>query len=74
MIRALGQRCADDDPDTLILLREIEAELEQAWRVAVEGMRAAGHSDRVIAGELGVTRQAVEKRWPRARARRRPTS
>lgn len=71
MIRAIGARCAEDDADTLLLLRELETALEQAWATAIAGMRAAGHSDRVIAGELGVTRQAVEQRWPRARARRR---
>lgn len=69
MIRSIGSRCADDDPDTLVLLRELEAALDEAWRVAIAGMRQAGHSDRVIAGELGVTRQAVEQRWPRERAR-----
>jgi hypothetical protein len=67
MIRSIGVRCAGDDPDTLILLRELEQALEHAWATAIEGMRASGHSDRVIAGELGVTRQAVEQRWPRAR-------
>lgn len=69
MIRAIGARCAEDDPDTLVLLRELETALEQAWAVAIAGMRSSGHSDRVIAGELGVTRQAVEQRWPRRRAR-----
>lgn len=69
VIHAIGVRCADDDPDTVVLLRELEQALEQAWSTAIAGMRAAGHSDRVIARELGVTRQAVEKRWPRSRRR-----
>lgn len=68
MIRSIGSRCAGDDPDTLVLLRELDGALEEAWAVAIAGMRDSGHSDRVIAGELGVTRQAVEQRWPRRRA------
>ena len=66
LIRAVGKRIAEEDPEALELLRRLEAEVSDAWWVAVAGQRRAGFSDRDIAEALGVTRPAVTQRWPRA--------
>jgi hypothetical protein len=65
LVRALGRRLAEEDLDALELLLGLELELAQAWAVAVAGLRLTGASDRDIGAALGVTRQAVEQRWPR---------
>lgn len=65
MIRALGRRCATADPDTARLFVFLEGELADALGDAVVGWRAAGISDAQIGRELGVTKQAVQQRWPR---------
>lgn len=65
MIAALGRRCAVADPDTAHLLRYLQGELDDALSTAVAGWRAAGISDTHIGRELGVTKQAVQQRWPR---------
>lgn len=66
LIRAVGKRIAEEDSEALELLRCLEAEVSDAWRVAVDGQRRAGFSDRDVAEALGVTRPAVTQRWPRA--------
>jgi hypothetical protein len=65
MLRALGRRCADGDPDTAHLLRFLLGELDDAFADAVAGWRRSGFSDAQIGRELGVTKQAVQQRWPR---------
>jgi hypothetical protein len=65
MIRALGRRCAEADPDTAALLRLLVDELDDAIAGAVAGWRSTGFSDAQIGRELGVTKQAVQQRWPR---------
>jgi hypothetical protein len=65
LIAAFGKRVADGDPDELLLLRSLGEAVRQAEAVAVAGLREQGHSDQVIANELGCSRQAVEQRWPR---------
>lgn len=65
LITALGKRVADGDPDELLLLKSLAITLRTAEWEAVAGLRGQGHSDTVIARYLGVTRQAVEQRWPR---------
>lgn len=65
-MRALGRRLAVDDPDAALLLRRLDTELTLAWAHAVAGWRASGFTDGDIARVLGVTKQAVAQRWPRA--------
>jgi DNA-binding NarL/FixJ family response regulator len=65
LIRSLGSRAAHEDTDALHNLRDLEAELESAWKVAIAGLRRSGFSDTDIGTELGITKQAVQKRWPR---------
>jgi hypothetical protein len=66
IISALGRRIADGNPDELLLLRALGTTIREAEAVAVAGLREQGHSDAIIANELGCTRQAVEQRWPRS--------
>lgn len=68
LITALGKRVADGDPDELLLLRAVASTVRTAEATAVAGLREQGHSDAVIGTYLGVTRQAVEQRWPRRQA------
>lgn len=66
IVRAVGRRLEHEDLDGFRLLAELEAELEAARARLVHGLRASGYSDTRIGGELGITRQAVQQRWPRA--------
>lgn len=67
MVRALGKRCAVGDPDSAVYLRVVRHALDAAEAGAVAGWRRSLFSDAQIGRELGVTKQAVQKRWPRER-------
>jgi hypothetical protein len=64
-LRAVGRRLAQEDADGLEHLRLIQSELDEVWTVVVPGLRRAGHTDGEIGAVLGITRQAVQQRWPR---------
>lgn len=64
-IIALGKRVAAADPDAARLLLGLARAVEEATAVAVAGWRRTGYSDAQIGRELGVTKQAVQQRWPR---------
>lgn len=66
LIGAVGRRVADEDTDGLKELVQLEAAVKAAMATAVTGLRRT-YSDYAIARELGVSRQAVEQRWPRRR-------
>jgi hypothetical protein len=68
LIRAVGRRAATADPDSAHWLRYLQGELDEAYLVAVAGWRDSGFSDSTIGRELGVTKQAVQQRWPRTEA------
>ena len=63
MIRAVGRRVADGDPEDLAELLALSDVLHESTRVAVDGLRAQGRSWAEIAAPLGTTRQAAFKRW-----------
>ncbi len=68
LVRAVGRRVAQDDPDDLAELVEIGRAVDEALRVAVDGLRESGFTDAQIGAALGgVTRQAVSQRFPRRR-------
>jgi len=67
LIRAVGRRVGrDGDPAGLAELQGLQDQLTAAWSDAVAGLRELGFSDAAIAAELGITRQAVYQKWPRA--------
>lgn len=68
-IRAMGRR-ASEDVDALVLLKGLADECDKALRTAVQTLHddrhymvRKGFSYGEIAQRLGVTRQAVQKRW-----------
>lgn len=69
IIRSLGRRLAEGDPDGLANLAALELELERAWTAAVTGLRRTGFSDAQIGESIGTTKQAVQQRFPRTRRR-----
>lgn len=62
-IRAMGRRCGTGDPTSLVHFAELRAELDRAERQAVAEILEAGFSYREIARALGVSHQAVMKRF-----------
>ena len=52
----------------LVRLNDRQAELRDELRRMVDALRAAGATDRAMAAALGVSQQAVSKRWPRGGA------
>jgi hypothetical protein len=69
LIMAVGKRVAVEDVEELRHLSRMEVALEQAWGIAVAGLRATGYTDGQIGWQLGITKQAVAQRWPRAGVR-----
>lgn len=63
-IRALARTGAEWDPDDLGLLTDLESEVKAARDQVIRALREHGHTDQAIAAALGVTQQAVSKRWP----------
>lgn len=67
-IRALGRRLAEDDPASAELIAGLQQALDDVRADAVAGWRRSGFSDAAIGAVLGVSKQAVQQRWPRSRA------
>ena len=65
MIRAAARRVGRADAEELAELLSIRDEMDEMIAKAVSGLRSDGYTDGSIAEALGVTRQAVSKRWPR---------
>lgn len=65
LVRVVGRRVAEQDPADLAALHLLDEALREAWATAIAGLRTTGASDAVIGEALGVTKQAVAKRWPR---------
>jgi hypothetical protein len=65
MVKALGKRVGQEDPHSIEHLQAVQAALDVAWRNAVHALREAGEPDHRIGARLGITRQAVQQRWPR---------
>jgi hypothetical protein len=63
ILRAYARRIATGDIDALVMLTDLAAEVENATRDAVIGLRDFGYSWADIGTRLGVTRQAAQQRW-----------
>lgn len=64
MINALGKDLTEWDPQDLRKISGLEAELDLLRSRVVFGLRDHGATDGQIAAALGVSQQAVSKRWP----------
>ncbi|MGI8446661.1 MAG: hypothetical protein ACR2MP_05645 [Streptosporangiaceae bacterium] len=63
VVRAHGRRIAAGDVEALAALLDLAADIEDAARTAVAGLRGSGYSWAEIAARLGITRQAAQQRW-----------
>jgi len=63
VLRACARRVADGDVEALTLMLGLSAEIDDAIRQAVTGLRAFGYSWAEIGSRLGITRQAAQQRW-----------
>jgi hypothetical protein len=63
MLVAAGRRVAAADEDELAQLVALRDVLEEAIEAGVRGQRSSGSSLAQIGRGLGVSRQAVHKRW-----------
>lgn len=67
-IKRLGVLAGGHDAAALARLLELHAEIDAAARVAARLLHEGGDSYAVIAGEVGMTRQAVYQRWFKGQA------
>lgn len=65
-----GERARDGNLDALAALGAMTRHVDALTELAVEGCRARGYSDPVIADALGITRQAVGQRFGRKKSAR----
>lgn len=63
MARALVARAERGDLAALGALKSTRAEIDQAMHAAVRGLRAKGYEWSDIGAEMGVTKQAAQKRF-----------
>ena len=63
VIRALSRRVSGGDIDAISDMVGLSAELDDAIRLAVTGLRRRGYSWTEIGTRLGVTRQAAQQRF-----------
>lgn len=63
-IIALGNAPNEFEPRHLMALQHLKDQVDQVAAKAVYGMRESGYTDKEIAEELGVSQQAISKRWP----------
>lgn len=62
--RALDNDPTEFEPEHLDRLAELEGIIARVRTHAVYAMREAGYTDGQLASALGVSQQAVSKRWP----------
>ena len=63
ILRAYARRISAGDVDALADITVLAADVEDAIRQAVTGLRDFGYSWADIGLRLGVTRQAAQQRW-----------
>lgn len=63
-VRALGNDPGEWDLPDLDYLASLEDAITQIRGRVVTGLRESGFTDKQIGEQLGVTQQAVSKRWP----------
>lgn len=63
-VQALGRNPEEWEPEHLAELRRIELDVAHVRTQVVYGMREHSYTDKQIGEALGITQQAVSKRWP----------
>ena len=63
VIRAYSRRVASGDIEAITTMANLAADLEDATRQAITGLRGFGYSWADIAMRLGITRQGAQQRW-----------
>jgi len=63
VIRAYSRRVAVGDVEAITAMVALAADLEEATRQAITGLRGFGYSWADIAMRLGITRQGAQQRW-----------
>jgi hypothetical protein len=63
MIRGAGKRVGRADPEDLAELVRLQAELDEAIRAAVAGLRGDGFTWESLGSATGTTRQAALMKW-----------
>jgi hypothetical protein len=63
VIRAYSRRVASGDVEAITVMVALAADLEEATRQAITGLRSSGYSWADIAMRLGITRQGAQQRW-----------
>lgn len=63
VIRAYSRRVASGDIEAIGSMTTLAADLEDATRTAITGLREFGYSWADIALRLGITRQGAQQRW-----------
>ena len=63
VIRAYSRRVATGDVEAITAMVALAADLEEATRQAITGLRGFGYSWADIAMRLGITRQGAQQRW-----------
>ena len=63
ILRAYARRISAGDIDALADITTLAADIDNAIRHAVTGLRETGYSWAEIGAALGVTRQAAQQRW-----------
>lgn len=65
MLRAGARRIANADPEDLVEMVALSAQLDEAITRAVAGQRATGYSWAEIGAPLGMSKQAAQQRFGR---------
>jgi hypothetical protein len=63
VIAAYSRRVAAGDIEAITGMAAIAADLDDAIRQAITGLRSFGYSWADIAARLGITRQGAQQRW-----------
>jgi hypothetical protein len=63
VIRAYSRRVAAGDVEAITAMVALAADLDEATRQAITGLRGFGYSWADIAMRLGITRQGAQQRW-----------
>ena len=63
IVRAYARRVATGDVEALAQMVTLAADVDQAIRAAVIGLRDHGYSWTEIGDRLGISRQAARQRW-----------